>query len=241
MHVQRRPTAAGGPYVFGARGGATVILVRTGVGPIHARETSRRFFLEHRVDVAVSWGFACALVRAQIGDLFIGTEVIAASGVGPPTRIPCAKEWTEGAHRSAQAARVPAHVGSIASVSRIIGSAEDKRRVAQQTGAIALDMESGGVGASAAEYGIPFIVLRSASDLRDEDLPLDFNLFLDPHSWPRALWASAARPRGVLELVRLRRQMLGASRRLTEWLVRWLDAGLQQENTGNAKARQGQA
>jgi adenosylhomocysteine nucleosidase len=241
MHVECRPTAAGRPYVFGSRSGAAVILVRTGVGPIQAREVSRRFFLEHRVDVAVSSGFACALVRADIGDLLIGTDVIAASDAVLPARIWCGKNWTDGAHRSAQAAHVPAHVGSIASVSRIIGSAEDKHRVAQQTGAIALDMESGGIGASAAEYGIPFMVVRSVSDLLDEDLPLVFNLFLQPRSWPQALWASAARPRGVLELVRLRRQMLGASRRLTGWLIQWLDDGLPQANAGDVTARQGHA
>jgi len=218
-----------------------VILVRTGIGPMHARDVSRRFFLEHRVDVAVSSGFACALVRAQIGDLLIGSEVIEAADAVPPARLSCGKEWTDGAHRSAQAAVVPVHIGSIASVSRIVGAAEDKRRVAQQTGAIALDMESGGIAASAAEYGIPFMVVRSVSDLLDEDLPLDFNLFLRPQSWPQALWASAARPRGVLELVRLRRQMLGASRRLTEWLSQWLDDGLPQGTTADIKARQGHA
>ena len=218
-----------------------MILVRTGVGPMHAREISRRFFLEHRVDVAVSSGFACALVRAHIGDLLIGTDVIAASEAVPPARVSCGKEWTDGAHQSAKAALVPVHVGSIASVSRIIGSAEDKRRVAQQTGAIALDMESGEIGASAAKYGIPFLVVRSVSDLLDEDLPLDFNLFLRPRSWPQALWASAARPRGVLELVRLRRQMLAASRRLTGWLIEWLDHGLPQGNIGDVKVRQGHA
>ena len=226
---------------MGSRSRAAVMLVRTGVGPVNAREVSRRFFLEHPVDVAVSSGLACALVRAQIGDLLIGTEVVAASEGAGRARIPCAKEWTEHAHRAAQHMSLPVHAGTIASVGRIIGSAVDKRRVADETGAIALDMESAEIGASAAQCGIPFMVLRSVSDLLDEDLPLDFNLFLHPHSWPEALWVSAARPRRVLELVRLRRQMVMACERLTALLVRWLDDGVDQEKASALKLPQGHA
>jgi adenosylhomocysteine nucleosidase len=217
------------------------MLVRTGVGPVKAREVSRQFFLEHHVDIAVSSGLACALVHAQIGDLLIGTDVVAVSEDMPPAGIPCAKELTEGARRSAQEGHLPAHAGRVASVARIFGSAEDKRRVAEETGAIALDMESAGIGVSAAECGIPFMVLRSASDLVDEDLPLDFNLFLHPHSWPEALWVSAARPRRVLELVRLRRQMVVACERLTALLVRWLDDGADQKIAPAVKPHQGHA
>jgi adenosylhomocysteine nucleosidase len=217
------------------------MLVRTGVGPVNAREVSRQFFLQHHVDVAVSSGLACALVHAQIGDLLIGTDVLAVSDGTSPAGIACAKVLTEGAYRSAQAAHLPVHTGRVVSVGRIFGSAEDKRRVAEQTGAIALDMESAGIGASAAERGIPFVVLRSASDLVDEDLPLDFNLFLHPHSWSEALWVSAARPRRVLELVRLRRQMVVACERLTALLVRWLDDGIDQRLATAVKSRQGHA
>ena len=85
------------------------------------------------------------------------------------------------------------------------------------------------------------MVLRSVSDLLDEDLPLDFNLFLHPHSWPEALWVSAARPRRVLELVRLRRQMVMACERLTALLIRWLDDGVDREKASALKSTQGHA
>ena len=45
------------------------------------------------------------------------------------------------------------------------------------------------IGAEAAERRIPFAVIRAVSDLLDEDLPLDFNLFLTPSDWSKGIWS----------------------------------------------------
>jgi adenosylhomocysteine nucleosidase len=53
----------------------------------------------------------------------------------------------------------------------IVASVEEKRRLREQTGAAAVDQESGTVGQVASAHGIPFAVLRSICDPADRALP----------------------------------------------------------------------
>ena len=77
--------------------------------------------------------------------------------------------------------------GPILSTPRIVGTGLEKTLLAQHTNAVALDMESAAWGQMAREQNIPFIVVRTISDLVDEDLPVDFNLFLHPRHWLKGL------------------------------------------------------
>jgi adenosylhomocysteine nucleosidase len=52
-----------------------------------------------------------------------------------------------------------------------VASVEEKRRLRKQTGAAAVDLESGAVGQVASAHGIPFAVLRSICDPADRALP----------------------------------------------------------------------
>jgi adenosylhomocysteine nucleosidase len=125
--------------------------------------------------------------------------------------------------RLAQDAGLPIRTGRFVSLPRIVWRARDKRRVAADTGAVALDMESAVIGAEAAERRIPFAVIRAVSDLLDEDLPLDFNLFLTPSDWPKGVWSCVIRPGNLFGLGRMRAQMDVASTRLTAIFERVLD------------------
>jgi adenosylhomocysteine nucleosidase len=84
-------------------------------------------------------------------------------------------------------------------------------------------MESAVIGAEAAERRIPFAVIRAVSDLLDEDLPLDFNLFLTPSDWSKGIWSCITRPSNLFGLGRMRVQMGVASKRLTLIFERVLD------------------
>ena len=125
--------------------------------------------------------------------------------------------------RAAREATLPARAGRFVSVPRIMWRGEDKRRIAAETGAIALDMESAAIGAVAEEYHVPFVVIRAVSDLLDEDLPMDFNLFLKRADWLKGAWACISRPAGLLGLRRMRTQMRLASQHITIVFERLLD------------------
>jgi adenosylhomocysteine nucleosidase len=69
----------------------------------------------------------------------------------------------------------------------------------------------------AQERGLPMAIVRAVSDLADEDLPLDFNLFLRPTGWAKGMQALIGSPSSVAGLNRLRKQSRVAADRLTEW------------------------
>jgi adenosylhomocysteine nucleosidase len=124
---------------------------------------------------------------------------------------------------AAEAAGLPVHRGRLATVAEVLWRAEEKRRIAASTHAIGVDMESGVLGRWASERQIPFVVVRAVTDVLDEDLPLDFNLFLHPSRWAKGALACVLRPSCVFDLNRLRKQTIVASERLTRFLKRFFD------------------
>lgn len=218
------PPALAGSAV-GRRGGCRVLLVRTGMGPERAGTVCRRALSQGPLDLAVSSGFACALVPSQIGDVMIGTDVAwypqAAPSPGPDLVVPSAADHVAHAARAAREAGLPAHRGRFVTVPAVLWRAEEKRAMAE-TG-VAIDMESGAIAAACAASGVPFLAVRTVSDLVDEDLPLDFNLFLKPRGWLRGAAQCLARPSSLSGLRRLRRQASTASGALRTFWVALLD------------------
>jgi adenosylhomocysteine nucleosidase len=66
-------------------------------------------------------------------------------------------------------------------------------------------------------------IVRTVSDLVDEDLHLDFNLFLRPTGWVKGMQSLASSPSSVAGLNRLRKQSRVAADRLTEWFQRYAE------------------
>jgi adenosylhomocysteine nucleosidase len=103
----------------------------------------------------------------------------------------------------------------------VVWQAEEKRRLQRLTDATGLDMESAALAGVAQERGLPMAIVRTVSDLADEDLPLDFNLFLRPTGWAKGMQALIRSPSSVEGLNRLRKQSRVAADRLTEWFQRY--------------------
>lgn len=190
-------------------------VIPMGVGPERAATTARRMLAERSFAAVWSTGFACALGPAEIGQVLIGTQVTIEDGkeVGRP--IPCAPVLVDWVRRAVQEQRVPVQFGRFVTVPRVLCRAEEKREVAARVGGIGLDMESAALGAVASEHEIPFVIIRTASDLVDESLPLDFNLFLRPSGWVKGVAACLAHPTSLIGLNRLRVQSRVAGTQLT--------------------------
>ncbi|MFQ5947079.1 MAG: hypothetical protein ACE5NC_12675 [Anaerolineae bacterium] len=225
--LQDEQRVGGYRAVLGRRGHAHVILVRTGLGVASGEVACREALTRHPLELAISSGFACALSASAIGDLLVGTEVLVSSAGAALQSgahvISCSKERQVQAMRAAREADVTARAGRFVTVPHVICRAEEKRAVAVMTGAIGLDMESAAVGAVAAERGTPFLILRTVSDLPDEDLPLDFNLFLSPSGWMRGTFACLTHPSCLLGLKRLRAQVARASEGMSRFFVKFLE------------------
>ncbi|MER3423328.1 MAG: hypothetical protein C4293_08990 [Nitrospiraceae bacterium] len=211
---------------IGGQGACRVVVIQTGVGPNKALAVSRDVLRTLPVDLVVSSGFACALTASSIGDLLIGTDVIMDQSPDSLQRgmmgLACAQGPSAAAVRAARDAGIAARTGRFVTVPRVLWRAEEKREIAGRTGAIGLDMESAAVGAVAAERKIPFVIFRAVSDLLNEDLPLDFNLFLRPSGWAKGM-IRLARPSKLIELKRFRAQTALASERMSTFFERFLN------------------
>jgi adenosylhomocysteine nucleosidase len=183
------------------------------------------------MSLAMSTGFACALVPAQVGDLIIGTAVSSVHFEGTWTmrddRVLCDGAVLAGLLIVAQDAGMIALVGTVVSSGTAVWQAQEKRRLHRFTAATGLDMESAAVAAVAQERGVPLAIIRTVSDLVDEDLPLDFNLFLRPTGWIKGMQALIGRPSSVVGLNRLRKQSRVAADRLTEWFQRYAETNIE--------------
>jgi adenosylhomocysteine nucleosidase len=172
------------------------------------------------MSLVISTGFACALVPAQVGDLIVGTAVssvhLGSAWVGND-RVFCDEAVRAHLLSVAQAAGLVARVGTVVSSETVVWQAEEKRRLRELTDATGLDMESAAVAGVARERGLPMVIVRTVSDLVDEDLPLDFNLFLRPTGWIKGMQSVIGSPSSIEGLNRLRKQSRVAADGLTAW------------------------
>ncbi len=192
-------------------------LARTGVGPDNATRAAARVLAHQPFSLAVSTGFACALVPTEIGTLLVGRDVtfVCAQSLEQSCAIDVPEIERDTVVEQATDAGLPCHVGRFVTSDRIIGNSSEKDRLARSTRAIGLDMESAALAAEAQRAQVPFMIVRAVSDLLDEDLPLDFNLFLRPTGWLRGIAAVLSAPSSLLGLGRLRRQSQVAAGTLT--------------------------
>jgi adenosylhomocysteine nucleosidase len=197
-------------------------VMQTGVGLQKAGASARALFQAQTFALSLSAGFACALTTAEIGDGLTGTEVAV---ITPGSTGPLDYYDVAGAARdrfraamggSGQGLRCVE--GRFVSIDRIVGRASDKKALARRTGAIGLDMESAALAQEAGAAQVPFVIVRTVSDLLEEDLPLDFNLFLRPTGWLKGIAAVLANPLSLMGLARLRRQSAAAAQTLSSVL-----------------------
>jgi adenosylhomocysteine nucleosidase len=201
-------------------------LAQTGVGLEKAGRSAAQLLANQSFSLMVSTGFACALIAADIGALLVAREVVYRGERGGE---PSAVLDVPGDERDLMVGfvepLVPSeHVGRFVSTDQVIGSAREKRTFAQRTQAIGLDMESSALAAQAQRAQVPFVIVRAVSDLLDEDLPLDFNLFLRPTGWLKGIGSILAAPSCLLGLGRLRRQSLIAAEALTAFFRQYVEA-----------------
>ncbi len=223
--ADRVETVAGVRCRIGRHGDHTYWLIQTGVGPAASGIVAEKVLKAQAMSLVISTGFACALVPAQVGDLIVGTAVSSVHGDGTWTisddRVLCDEAVRARLLTVAQAAGLVARVGTVVSSETVMWQAQDKRRLRSLTGATGLDMESAAVAAAAQRRGIPMAIVRSVSDLVDEDLPLDFNLFLRPTGWLKGMQAVVGSPSSIEGLNRLRKQSRVAADGLTKWFQRY--------------------
>jgi adenosylhomocysteine nucleosidase len=138
-----------------------VTVVHTGVGDTApGRERLRAAIVAAGAGLraVISAGYAGALVRGmQVGDLVLGENF-------SDPRL------TEKVRLGLRDATL--YVGSLASRNVVAETAIDKARLAAETGALAVDMETGWIAEICTGARVPLLSLRVISDAADQDFPV---------------------------------------------------------------------
>jgi len=100
----------------------------------------------------------------------------------------------------------------------------DKHKLRASTGAVGVDMESAAIGEIAQGHGLPFLIIRAISDGVNEDLPVDFNLFLKPLGWVSGVMHLMTTPSSWKGFLDLYRHSKHASLQLTRFFKEFFSA-----------------
>jgi adenosylhomocysteine nucleosidase len=181
-----------------------ILLVANGAGPAQSGAAVKAC---DSATAIINAGFCGALDS----DLKVG-EVIVADKVFFSTQMfDCRSVTTSARFRQ----------GAICSSARVAATAGEKEYL-RRSGAIAVEMEAGGIIPYAQDHGLPFFCVRVVSDLADESFSNDFNAALGPdgrYRLGRLIGSALMQPhRRVPELIRLKQRCDLAAVKLGEFL-----------------------
>jgi len=131
--------------------------------------------------------------------------------------FPVTSAWHARVHQRLTDHDIEIENSAIVSVVRAVRLPGDKRQLAENTGAVAVDMESAELARIAARLSIPFLILRTIADPVDQSLPLSAIAALTSHGELHIaglLRQLLRRPGEIAGLIRLNSNFRAACRKL---------------------------
>src|SRR6266496_412672 len=185
----------------------TIEILHTGVGEKTCRQRMANFLQDRSFDCLISAGFAGALNdRLHTGDLLFAENFSTIQ----------LNEIDSGGNSLI-------HRGKLLTVPAIIDSIEERQKIAQTTGADAIDMETEFIARGCAEHGVPLLSLRVVSDTPREPLPGPSKILFDvERQRTDAMKLSLhllRHPTAVLQLIAFAKRIARARETLTKALV----------------------
>jgi adenosylhomocysteine nucleosidase len=187
-----------------APGRTDVSILVTGIGRQNAEKSVREFLAGHPANLVLTCGFAGGLNP----DLKLGDVVFELAEPQLPSSI---------IHLRPQLLAAGAKPAKFFCADRIAVTVAGKQKLRAETGADAVEMESGAIHAVCRERGISCATVRVISDPAGEDLPLDFNALARPDlslDYGKLAWAIARSPGKIGALLQLQKKTRLAAERL---------------------------
>jgi adenosylhomocysteine nucleosidase len=173
-----------------------------------------RQLVDAGITALLSFGIAGALdPRLESGELIVAKDVL----TDDENRYACDRDWQEALRGALAEVQLPCREGTILGSQRLWRQPDDKSALFQTTGCLAVDMESGAVGAVAAQAGLPFLAVRAVADRAGDALPLLVEKAVKADGMPaigRAVAALLRHPSDLPATLRLARQSERALARL---------------------------
>jgi len=204
---------SGGDFVFrgGKYRGIRLAVVETGTGATRARKGTLALIDGHAPQWVLSVGFSGAMIpELQAGDMVVANEIVDAGGNCLSLDLKMGENRDAGYY-----------VGRLLTADRIVRTVKEKEDLHQQTGAIAVDLESLAVAQACRDSGTKFMAVRVISDDMSEDLPPEILSILGGTGtirWGATLGAIWNRPGSVTDMWKLREKANLAAERLAGYL-----------------------
>jgi len=197
-----------------------VEIIIVGIGRRNAEKSAREFLAVHSPERVLTCGFAGGLnPELELGDVVfeIGNrrdELHESQAKNEDGNL-IGDSWNSSLRKILIAA--DARPVKFFCADRIATTGAEKKRLRDETGADAVEMESGAIHAACRERGIPCATVRVISDTANEDLPLDFNALSKPDKnldFGKLAWAIAKSPGKIGVLMALQKKTNFAARQL---------------------------
>ncbi|ALC89855.1 5'-methylthioadenosine nucleosidase [Bacillus sp. FJAT-18017] len=191
---QTQEVIAGCEFTLGTMHGAEVVLLRSGIGKVNAAMSTTILLEKFRPDCVINTGSAGGLNPVlNVGDAVISTEIrhhdvdVTAFGYeyGQVPQLPAAFQADEKLVAVAEAAAseiddIQIVKGLITTGDSFMDNAERVEAVRENfPGVQAVEMEAAAIAQVAHQFGIPFVIIRSLSDIAGKDSGVSFDQFLD--------------------------------------------------------------
>jgi len=185
---------AGCEFTFGNMHGREVILLRSGIGKVNAAMSTTILLEKYKPDCIINTGSAGGFHPSlNVGDAVISTEVrhhdvdVTAFGYeyGQVPQLPAAFLADENLILVAESAAKELENFQIVKGLIVTGDSfmEDPERVAfvrsKFTDLQAVEMEAAAIAQVAYRFGVPFVIIRSLSDIAGKESEISFDQFID--------------------------------------------------------------
>ena len=186
----------------------TVEVVHTGVGEKICRERIERFLADELFHILISTGFAGALSnRLHVNDVLLAQNFSTVD--------------LKQAQESLSALSV--HAADLLTLPAPIDSREERERIARESGAAAVDMETEFIARACATHAVPLLSLRVVTDTPLESFPAPPNVLFDIEKQRTQVTAFAtfflAHPNRILPLVQFAKRIARARKTLSNALI----------------------
>jgi nucleoside phosphorylase len=194
--------------VRGTIGHHSIEVIHTGVGESICRKRIGKFLENQQFDFLISAGFAGSLNHElQVNDLLV------------------AKNFSTVDLKHASLSNVSIYVANMLTVPVLIDSSEERERMARESGASAVDMETEFIARACAAQGIPLLALRVITDTPTQPFPAPASVLFDIQRQRTHIAVLArfflAHPRRMPRLVQFARRISRARKTLSNALV-WI-------------------
>jgi len=187
-------TIAGCEYTSGTMKGKEVVLLRSGIGKVNAAMSTAVLLQHFKPDSIINTGSAGGFDPAlNVGDVVISTEVrhhdvdVTAFGYeyGQVPQLPAA--FTADEKLKEIAVQSVKKMGDVQVVSGLIATGDSFMSDPVRVEAIrdkfdslqAVEMEAAAIAQVAHQFGTPFVIIRSLSDIAGKESDLSFDQYLE--------------------------------------------------------------